>query len=1338
MGTAIRSANGLHGEFDVIDASALAAVARSLAETVGRADVVEDVHALSAVQEAMLFHAVGSDADDVYIVQQRIEIDGLIDPDAFQAAWSLVVSRHPAVRSVFAWRHDGQPVQVVCRGVDVAVDLVDLQGVVGAERVIDDAFERDRSNRFDLAKPPLMRLSLFRLAADSHVLLWSQHHLLQDGWSSSVVLNEVFTAYAAIAAGETPVLAEVRPFREYITWLEDNDREDARAFWADHLAGFRQPTRMAAQPAEDGSYERRFRALTPELTTALRGFARQHRVSLNTVLVGALGVVLGRYSGRSDVVFGTVASGRPPTLPGVESMVGMFINTLPLRIHIDPKATVAEWLPSVQARQASLFDHEHSSLPDIQAWSELRPGTSLTDVLFAYWNFGGAGASPGDALTYRTVDGYGRTSFPFSITVEGADPINIGVDFDTADVPVALATRFLEHYANMLEAVVAGPDRTLSSLHMLTGEEQTALAEFNDTSAPVPYESVVAAFRSQAASTPDAVAVRDNDGNAVSYAQLDERSDRLAHGLLAGGQHRPLVGLFLERSVDMLVAVLAVLKAGGAYVPIDRHHPRDRIAKLVHESGADVVVTSAELAPLVRGASAEIVMAHEAQDAAAPSGEPPAVSGDDVAYVMFTSGSTGTPKGVEISHRSLINYVWWAAQVYGGGRPTTFPLYSSIAFDLTVTSVFVPLVTGGTVVVYPDHDARDLSVLDVFADDAVDVVKLTPSHLALLEPQLLETSRIRSLILGGEDLKATLAAETVAASGGNLTIFNEYGPTEATVGCMIHRFDPEADHIGSVPIGTPAANAQIYVLDEGLAPVPAGATGELYIGGTGVAIGYRGRSDLTNERFVPDPHRSGALMYRSGDLARWRGFGVLEYVGRIDEQVKVRGYRLELGEIEAALKAHPAVSEAAAALREPRPGDVRLAAYFVPSPDAGTNLTELRNHLQDQLPAYMVPPHLISIDALPITSNGKLDRDALPVTLGESVSSAAFVVPRNDAERLVAAISESLLGVERVSLGDNFFDLGGHSILAMQLIARLHEATGVRISPRVILLNTLEQAAALLPAGSAGDDSSEIATDGAEAMSTSAFFFGPSDGALFGLRHVPAPDTDRSHSVLVCPPVGWEYMRTHRALRGLARRLGRDGFTVLRFDYYATGDSFGADGSGSLTRWTDDVATAIAELAASETDGLTIVGMRLGASIAARALTRGAECQRLIAWDPVVSGAAHLADLERMHGEMLANRPVVAPEVLGDELLGFRYPRSLRGELRALDLLAEPWPDTATTVLASQPKPELAALGHRADAKLDYAVVADAGAWDDLSSAQSALLPTAIPSRIIELLRGTP
>ncbi len=1334
------------GDFSLspLNAAELDAVKTRLAAATGRPDVVEDVYPLSPVQEAMLFQALASDVDDLYIVQQRLAIDGPLDVAVFERAWQFSIDRHPALRTVFFWDHEGPPAQVVCRTVEVDIEVVDVSAAANSAAAIEERVVEDRGNRFGFATPPLMRLVLFRLADDRHELLWSQHHLLEDGWSASNVLREVFDTYEALAAGRSPEPAPARPYREYIEWLVSLDERSSEDFWRQQFAGFIEPTAVTT-PDEAGvrRYVRLAKTLDRALSDGVREFARSAQLTLNTVLTGALAIVLGRYTDRDDVAFGVVAAGRLATLRDVELMVGMFINTLVLRTHIEDRSNVRAWLTALQLRQAEIIEHEHTPLPDVQAWSALEPGVPLTDTLFAYWNFDAADEAPDRVVRYRTIEGYGRTGFPLSMTIEGSDPLRIALDFDAADLDEDMGRRMLDHFAQILAAMITDPGAQVGELEMLTASEYEALARYNDTTQPLRHATVLEAFRSQMAIDSARPAVVSGD-DSLSYAELDEQSDRVA-AFVAQRSVGGRIAIYMDRSADLLVAMLGVLKAGAAYVPIDTSYPVDRVAFLLEDAATRLVITTDSLIDQLPATAAEAVTLRRAVQAA---DELPFVwiDQDTAAYVMYTSGSTGRPKGVIVTHGNLVNYVAWAAESYGVGKANDFPLYSSIGFDLTVTSLFVPLVSGGQVVVYPDRQDGETAIGDVFADDVVDVVKLTPSHLDVLGAELFATERIRTLVLGGEELTSDAAREVARASNHQMTILNEYGPTEATVGCMIHRFDADLDVSGGVPIGTPAANTRIHLLDHRLRPVPVGVAGEICIAGAGVAAGYLNRPEETASRFLIEPG-SGAAMYRTGDLGRWRRPGVMEFLGRTDDQVKVRGHRIELGEIEAVLVSHPAVEQAAVAIRELGPGDLRLVAYYTATQGATVTVTEVRTLLRERLPEYMVVQNFVAIDAMPLTPHGKLDRRRLPAGIGDTVSSTEFVTPTTPTEVLVAAQAAQLLGIDRVSITDNFFDLGGHSLLALRLIAKLHAETGVRISPRVLLLNTLQQAAGLLPELPARPVSGvaqpmaaapEVTDDERpKTVTTGAYYFGTGQTPLFGLHSSPG-DAATDHAVLICPPVGWEYMRTHWALRKVARLLVTSGLHVLRFDYYGTGDSAGDTFEVSVERWLEDIATAYDELGeAASPQRISLVGVRLGATLAALATARGLDVDQLVMWDPVVVGSRHLASLERMHNEMLAGRKrSYDPADLGSELLGFPYTARLRSGLADLDLRRLGSVAAAGTLLASEARAEYGELSDRCQSWMRYEVVSDVGAWDDLASSQSALLPTAIPSHISKLLGG--
>lgn len=1302
---------------------------------------VEAAHRLTPVQESMLFHCLAEPAPDLYAIQQRLEIEGDLDVAAFREAWVSVVARHPALRSCFVWRHDGPARQVVCS--DVTVDLLveDLSDADDVDATLEQRFEADLAKGFQLDRPPLTRLALFRTGPGRHVLCWNQHHLLEDGWSSTVVLSEVFDAYDRLRRGEEPDRSPAPGFGQFLSWLDEHtDPVEEAAFWRSHLAGFTTPTRMASAAPSDGmsSSASVSRDLGAEGTAALRALARTSRVTINTVLVAGLAIALSRHLDSSDVVFGFVTSGRPPTLPDVESIVGVFVNTLPFRLHVDDAMSVADLLRNVQGRQSELLAHQHTGLADIEAWSEMPPNTPLTDTLFAFWGFGGAGETPSGDVRYRTTDGRGRTGFPLDVTVEAGDTIEIVVDHDPSRIDRTAAAGFLDHYVALLAAMAADPRGPVGELAVVEVAAEPWRGAYNDTVSDPPFGSVPEAFAGRVAATPAAVAVSDG-GHDLSYEDLDRISSALAAEVSANlPEPGSPVGIHLPRSAALIVAVLAAWKAGAPFVPIDRHLPPARIRTMVEDGGIGLLLTDDELGERAGDTGATVLSVDLGRVSAAATPTPLPDPGEP-AYVIYTSGSTGQPKGVVVTHGSLANYAAWAFASHGRGLPTSYPLFNSIGFDGTLASVVVPLVSGGTIVVYPDDDPLDPVVRDVFSDDVVDVVDLTPSHLALLDDRHFRTTRIRRLVLGAEELRVSVARRALERSDGTIEVYNEYGPTEATIACLSWRFDPGTDTAGSVPLGKPIDNTRVYLLDGALRPVPIGVPGEIHVAGMGVAVGYLGRPDLTEERFVPDPFVAGERMYHTGDRARWLAPGILEFLGRIDDQVKVRGVRIELGEVEAALESHPAIAAAAVAVREPRPGDQRLVAYYVPSPSQAVNVTDLRRHLRERLPEYMVVRHLVRLDALPLTRSGKLDRSSLPDRIGEAETPRAHVPASTPAEALVAEAVAKLLDVERPGMSDNFFDLGGHSLSAMRLVASLAADTGVRVSPRLVLLDTLGRVADAIGAAWENPDAAAavpvVESRTGSLIGSTAVHFGAADRPLFGIHQSPTGDSTLRGAVLVCPPLGWEYMRTHWALRRVSRALAAAGHHVLRFDFSGTGDSAGEVDDDAIERWVEDVGIGTRELAdASGVATVSLLGARMGGTLAVLAAAADLPVDRIVLWDPVIRGADHLAGLERMHRELLAGRGLDDPSIdlVGDELLGFPYPQGVRDGLRAIDLASVRWPSVPTILIASADRPDERLVADMAG--VDHRVVPDVGTWDELASVHAQLLPTAIPAELVAAL----
>jgi amino acid adenylation domain-containing protein len=838
---------------------------------------------------------------------------------------------------------------------------------------------------------------------------------------------------------------------------------------------------------------------------------------------------------------------------------------------------------------------------------------------------------------------------------------------------------------------------------LTASQRQQVLYEWNDTGAEFPNTCAHELFEQQVARDPDAIAVI-GGGKSLSYRELNERANQVAHYLRKlGVGTESLVGVCLHRSPEMVVGLLGVWKSGAAYVPLDSSYPEDRLTFMVSDAAVQVLLTEEScrhLFPLMQEKTvcldSDWAAIAKEDDSNLDSGATPS----NLAYVMYTSGSTGKPKGAMILHRGLVNYLWWAVRTYDLKAGGSVPVHSSISFDLTVTSLYPALVSGGQVeLLAEDVGAQNLLAALRRRKDR-NLVKITPAHLEALGLQLSAEeveNMTRVFVIGGENLLAE-SLRLWRDSSPDTRLINEYGPTETVVGCCVYEVQADDPQNGSVPIGRPIANTQLYILDEKLEPVALGAMGELYIGGAGVARGYLNRPDLTQERFLPDPFsrelsgKSDARMYKTGDLARYREDGIIEYLGRVDNQVKVRGYRIELGEIEAVLASAPAVQSCAVLAREDTPGDKQLVGYVVSRGGKPPAVEELQSYLKDRLPEYMVPAKFVFLDSFPLTHNGKVDRKALPAPVNEEKRPAAdSAQPRTATEEAIAAIWMEMFKIDHVGIHDDFFDLGGHSLLAIKVMSRIRDVIGVDLpvlnlfeNPTIAALaaDVAKAGGAIAPADVAPTEAAKApverqapqtreapAQKEQETRKTAApFYFGAADSALFGVYAPPSGSVTRQAVVLMCAPIGAEYMRTHYAVRLVSTQLARAGFHTLRFDYHGTGDSSGNVETGQFDRWTDDIALAARELIErSGVRDLTVVGLRMGAALAVEALaSRNIKAQGLVLWDPVVSGGDYLATMEKLNSEVAAERN--APLRPTDELFGFRFPQDLRTKIHGLEL----------------------------------------------------------------------
>lgn len=1030
---------------------------------------IEDFYPLSPMQQGMLFHSLYAPNSGVYIQQMICGLHENLNVSAFKQAWRRVVDRHPIFRTSFWLKGANQPFQQVHRQVALPWQEHDGRGwsVSEREKQLETYLQEDRRQGFVLTQAPLIRLALFQMGEADYQFVWTSHHALLDGRSRFVVLQELFEFYEVFCDYQESALEPPRPYREYIEWLQNQDLSQAKAFWQERLQGFSTPTRLVVDQApgkimEQGMIEftEQELKLSASVTFALQLLAQRHELTLNTLIQGAWTLLLSRYSGEEEVVFGATRAGRHSTLAGAESIVGLLINTLPVRMRVFPEERLLPWLKELRAQWVAMRKYEHTPLIKIQEWTGVSHRTSLFESImnFEYEHLNATLQAQGGNWEHREFRLLQRTNYPLVLTACGMTRLSLAICYQRHRFEDGIITRMLRQIQTLLEGMVADPEQRLSDLPLLTGSERhQVLVEWNATQADYHRDFCIhQLFEAQVERTPDALALV-FENQQLTYCHLNARANQLAHYLKKLGiGPEVLVGIYMERSVEMLIGLLGILKAGGAYVPLDPAYPKERLTFMLEDTQAQVVLTQEKLRKSLPELETEIVSLDSDWQVIAQESEEnlySEVKAENLAYVMYTSGSTGKPKGTMITHRGLVNYLCWCIQTYAVADGDGAPVQSSMSFDATITSLFSPLLVGKSVILLPEKQELDELAIILRSRRNLSLVKLTPAHLDVLN-QLLSgeeiAGRTNVLIIGGEALSGkSLAFWRTHAPGTRL--INEYGPTETVVGCCVYEVSAETSLERTIPIGRPIANTQLYILDQALQPVPIGVPGELYIGGTGLARGYLRRPELTAEKFIPHPfsREPGARLYKTGDIARYLPDGNIEFLGRLDQQVKIRGFRIELGEIEAVLKEYPSIQETVVTVWEESPEDRQLVAYFVINQGTVPTTSEFRGFLQKKLPTYMIPSIFVQLDTMPLTANGKIDRRALPKpdrsqrNLGER-----SIAPHTRTEKAIATIWAEILGVEQVGVNENFFELGGHSLLAMRVISRLSEVFQITLPLR--------------------------------------------------------------------------------------------------------------------------------------------------------------------------------------------------------------------------------------------------------------------------------------------------
>lgn len=1039
---------------------------------------IEDIYPLSPMQQGMLFHSLLNPGTGQYTEQLSTSLIGPFNMDAFRQSWQEVLNRHSILRSSFVWEDIEEPLQIVHKQVDLPLTYEDwsLDNSNDIRNKFEILLERDRVAPFDLAQSPLMRFYVIRISTENHSFIWSHHHILLDGWSTPILFNEVFTYYDNFSKNILVDLPQPQPFRNYIGWLKKQDLQKAEDHWRTYLNGFTTSTPLIVDNIPDDPEEEEENkpgddhplieaSLSLQSTLKLRDFSKQHGITLNTLMQGAWAILLNRYSGEEDIIFGATVSGRPPELSGSEKMVGMFINTLPVRINFKRGGILLDSLIQLQKQNVANSLFEYTPLFQIQAWSQIPPGFSLFDSILIFENYPVEPAllEHRGTLSIQNIRHSSSTNYPLTIVASVSQVFNIHASYDANRIHKDVAERMLHHLTFILENIPDNSLMPIEKISILKEDERALVIEyFNNTKVENGFDGCIyQLLEHQANKNPDVIAIKSVEGD-LTYQAFNKKVNQLANYLISiGVGPETRVGLCLRRSVAMLIGIYGIMKAGGVYVPMDPGLPIARMSYTIEDSGIKVLLTQESILPFLPDSDGLKICLDRDWEAISvfPEDNPLiGVKPENAVYIIYTSGSTGIPKGVVVEHRSLTNIAINAAKVFGIGIGTRMLQIMSISFDAAGEEIHPTIISGGTLVLSnSDIEMTGYSILQFCQENKVNIIHLPTAiwHQIVLDVEgrsLKIPESISVLIVGGETPSVDRLNAWIQASINDFKFINAYGPTETTITTTYYELNCSKRiniPASSIPIGKPIANVFTYVLDKWNQPTPVGIPGEMFIGGMGVARGYQNQPELTNQRYGKG--FNGDTLYKTGDRVIWLSNGNLQFLGRLDEQVKWRGYRIELGEIENKIIQYPGIRETIVVLREDHESDPRLVAYIVPNEPGSVDLSNLKSHIKQNLPEYMNPSHYVFLEKLPLTTTGKIDKKSLPLPeLFHSSEKSSYFPPKNATEEILAGIFADVLKVKEVSIIDNFFELGGHSLLATQFISRLRQLYGIDVPLRAL------------------------------------------------------------------------------------------------------------------------------------------------------------------------------------------------------------------------------------------------------------------------------------------------
>ncbi|HEY4326480.1 MAG TPA: amino acid adenylation domain-containing protein [Mucilaginibacter sp.] len=1015
-----------------------------------KSEDIISIYRLSGLQQGMLFHSLYEEGSGSYIEQLCCDLTD-VNIKAFLASWSVVIKHHTILRSAFYYDSFSVPVQCVFRDAELPLEELDFRWMdeTSQTAALKNFEEEDRAKGFDFKSVPLMRLGLIRLSESRYRMVWTSHHILFDGWSFPVLMEEFLTTYELLISGKPIPQVEEDRYEDYIRYLEQKDKEAEESYWRSYLNGINHGTLLpfisitTDRTKGIGSYQLQYIVLNKSKTSQIQAYVQSKGLTVNTLMQGVWAWLLHRYTGDNEIVYGVVVSGRPDELAAVEQRVGMYINTLALKAEFSGNQNTLNWLKGLQADQVSSRQYQYTALQDVQKWAGIKGDIFDNILVFENYPVSKLVASGSWSLQVGNVETTEQTNYPLTLTITNAEELSISFSYNTDLLQQDYVTAIRDQFEEVLFQMVDERAVKLNNIRLLTtSQEQQLREEFNNTKVVYPKNNnLIDLFEEQALNNAGAIALI-FEGEQLSYGELNKRSNQLAHFLQRKGVEREaLVPICMERSIEMIVGILGILKAGAAYVPIDPEYPADRISYMLEDTGTEFVISSSGSRERLNASNATVIEldgSREQIDNERDNNPAVTINPEQLAYVIYTSGSTGRPKGVMIEHQSLINYCLTFKNYYSIIDKDKILQQSSVSFDTMVEELYPALISGASIIIVKEGGKDVYAIKDYIENENVSILSTTPTVIEWLNSELATTNKLRYVISGGEVLPPHFINKLCSS----VQVVNTYGPSETTVCVAYNRIDDVAN---SSLIGKPVSNTQLYILNGNKELCPVGVSGEICAGGVQLARGYLNNPALTAEKFITDPFskEAGARLYRTGDLGRWLPDGNIEYLGRIDDQVKIRGYRIELGEIENVLNQSKMVNQAVVLAKEDNNGKKQLAGYIVPK--GVLDKQELRNYLTAKLPEYMIPVIWVELEQLPLTPNGKIDRKAL------SDSEAAemiveYVAPRNATEEVLAKIWTELLGAEYVGVNDNFFELGGHSLLAMRAVSAIRKELNIEVA----------------------------------------------------------------------------------------------------------------------------------------------------------------------------------------------------------------------------------------------------------------------------------------------------